>query len=64
VDRSVGMLRIVLEALFLSSSGIRPTLLSQRERLPRMGTTHRKHTSGIRGLAREEYMSYVLGFPL
>jgi hypothetical protein len=42
---------------------IRPTLLGQRERLPRMGTTHRKHMSDLRGLAREVYVSCVSCFP-
>jgi hypothetical protein len=36
---------------------IRPTLLGQRERLPRTEITHRKHTRGVRGLAWEAYVS-------
>jgi hypothetical protein len=45
------------------SSRIRPTLLDQRERLPRTGTAHRKRTSGIRRLVRKAYMLCVSGFP-
>jgi hypothetical protein len=51
MDRSAGMLRIVSGALFLRSSSVRPTLLGQRERLSRMKTTCRKHTSDVRGLS-------------
>jgi hypothetical protein len=43
-------------SFFLESSGIRPTLWSQRERLSHTGTVRRKHTSGVRGLAWEAYM--------
>jgi hypothetical protein len=43
VDWLVGMLRIVLGALFLRSSRVRPTLLGQCERLPRTRTVLRKH---------------------
>jgi hypothetical protein len=39
------------ESLFLRSSGIRPTLWSQRERLPHTGTAYRKRTPGVYGLA-------------
>jgi hypothetical protein len=41
-----------VRALFLRSNNIRPALLGQRERFPRTGTTHRKRTSDIHGLAR------------
>jgi hypothetical protein len=41
-----------------------PTLLGQRERLPRMRTTRRKHTRVVRGLAWEAYMLYWSGFPM
>jgi hypothetical protein len=44
-DRSAGVLEIVLGALFLRSNRIRPTLLGQRERLPRTGIVRRKHMS-------------------
>jgi hypothetical protein len=43
-------------SLFLRSIEFRPTLWSQRKRLTRTRTTHRKHTSDIRGLAWEAYM--------
>jgi hypothetical protein len=49
--------------LFLGSSSIRPTLLGQRERLPCTETARRKRASGVRGLAREAYVSCVLDFP-
>jgi hypothetical protein len=38
---------------FSQEQCIHPTLLMTRERLPRMGTAHRKHTPGVRGLAWE-----------
>jgi hypothetical protein len=38
VDRSVGVLGIMLRTLFLRSSRVRPTLLMARERLPRTWT--------------------------
>jgi hypothetical protein len=44
-------------SLFLGSSEIHPTLWSQRERLPHMGSAHRKCTPGIRGLTWEAYVS-------
>jgi hypothetical protein len=62
-DQSVGVLKIVLGAIFLGSSMIRPTLLGQRERLPRTGTVHRKHTSGVREPTQEAYVTCVSGFP-
>jgi hypothetical protein len=34
------------------------------ERLSRTGTTHRKHTSGVRGLEWEAYVVCWSGFPL
>jgi hypothetical protein len=51
-------------SLFLRSSGIRPTLWSQRERLPRTGTAHRKRTLDVCGLAWEAYMLCLSGFLL
>jgi hypothetical protein len=63
MDQSANMLRIVLGALFLESSRVRPTLLGQRERLPRIGIAHGKRTCGIHGPAQEAYMSCVSGFP-
>jgi hypothetical protein len=53
VDRSADMLRIVLIALFLGSSKVRPTLLGQRERLPCMKTVHEKRVSDVCGLVQE-----------
>jgi hypothetical protein len=38
------------------------TLLMTRERLPRMGTTRRKRTPGVRGLAWEAYVTRWSGF--
>jgi hypothetical protein len=58
------MLWIVLGAIFLGRSEICPNLSVPRERLPRMGTAHRKRTPGIRGLAWEAYVSCWSGFPL
>jgi hypothetical protein len=55
-DHSIG-LGVVSGALFVRSSRDRPTLLVACERLPRIGTTHRKCTSSIRGLAWEAYVS-------
>jgi hypothetical protein len=49
-DRLANMLRILLGALFLRSSRVRPTLFDQR-------------TSGVRGLVQETYMACVPGFP-
>jgi hypothetical protein len=63
-DRSADVLGIVSGALFLRSSRVHPTLLMASERLPRMWTTHINRTCGVRGLAREAYVSCVLGFPL
>jgi hypothetical protein len=50
--------------LFLGSSGIYPNLSAPRERLPRTGTTRKKHTLGVRGLTWEAYVSCWSGFPL
>jgi hypothetical protein len=61
-DRSIGMLGIVSGALFLGGSRVRLMLLMASKRLPHMGTAHRKHTTGIHGLAREAYVSCVSGF--
>jgi hypothetical protein len=63
VDHSA-RLGVVSEALFLESSRVRPMLLVACEMLPRTGTTHRKRTSGVRGLAWEAYVSCWSGFPL
>jgi hypothetical protein len=62
VDRSTGMLGIVIWAIFLKSSRICPTLLSQHGRLSHKRIAHRKCTSDIRGLTRETYVSCVLDF--
>jgi hypothetical protein len=51
------------EPFFLRSSGICPNLSAPRERLSRTGTTHRKHTLGVCGLAWEAYVSCWSGFP-
>jgi hypothetical protein len=64
VDRSAGVLRIVIGALFLESSRVRPTLLDQHERLPCMGTAHGKYTCGVCGPAPGVYVLCVLGFPI
>jgi hypothetical protein len=63
-DRSVGVLGIVLGALFLGSSRVCPILLTASEGLPHTGTAHRKRMSGVCGLTSEAYMSCVLGFLL
>jgi hypothetical protein len=63
-DRLAGVLGIMSGALFLRSSRVRSMLLMASERLPHTGTAHKKRRSGIRGLAREAYMSCVSGFPL
>jgi hypothetical protein len=55
---------IVSGAIFLGSGGIYPNLSVPRERLPCMGTAHRKRTLGVRGLAWEAYVSCWSGFPL
>jgi hypothetical protein len=57
-------LGVVLGALFLGSSMVRLTLLVACERLPRTGTTCRKRTPGVHGLAWEVYVSCWSGFPL
>jgi hypothetical protein len=62
-DRSVGVLGIVSRVFFLRSRRVRPTLLSQRERLPRTKTARRKRTCSIRGPAQESYILCVSGFP-
>jgi hypothetical protein len=55
-DHSAG-LGVVLGALFLRSSRVRPTLLVAYERLPRTGTARRMRTSSVHGLAWEAYVS-------
>jgi hypothetical protein len=49
VDRSDGVLEILSGAFFLRNIRVHPTLLGQRERLPRTGTVHRKHMCDVRG---------------
>jgi hypothetical protein len=49
-DHSAG-LRGGVESTFYREQCICPTLLDQRERLPRTGTARRKRTSGVHGLA-------------
>jgi hypothetical protein len=63
-DQSAGVLEIMLGALFLRSSRVRPTLLMASERLPRVWTARRMRTCGIHCLAWEVYVSCVLGFTL
>jgi hypothetical protein len=62
-DHSAG-LGVMLRALFLRSSRVRPTLLMACERLSHTWTTRRKHTRGIRGLTWEVYVLCVSAFPL
>jgi hypothetical protein len=50
-------LGVVSGALFLESNRLSLTLLMACERLPHMGTVHRKRTSGIRGLTWKAYVS-------
>jgi hypothetical protein len=57
VYRSPGVLWIMSGALFLGNSGISLNLSMTRERLPRTGTTHRKRTPGVCGLAWKVYVS-------
>jgi hypothetical protein len=47
---SLSRVGVVLEALFLGSSRVYPTLWMACERLPRTWTAHSKHTRDIRGL--------------
>jgi hypothetical protein len=49
MDHSAGT-GIMTGALFLGSSRVHPTLLMACERLPRMWTTYKKRTRGVRGL--------------
>jgi hypothetical protein len=62
-DRPAGMLGIISGVLFLESGRVRPTLLSQCERLPHTGTAYGKHTYGVRGPDQEAYVSCVSSFP-
>jgi hypothetical protein len=62
-DHLVG-LGVVSGALFLGNNRVRPMLLVACERLPRMGTAHRKRTPGVRGLAWEAYVLCWLNFLL
>jgi hypothetical protein len=41
----------------LSGLGVCFDFVRASERLSRMGTAHRKHTSGVRGLEWEEYVA-------
>jgi hypothetical protein len=63
MDRSADVPWIGTGALFLGSSSSFQRYWRLCERLTRMGTVHRKLTSGIRGLAWKAYMSCVLCFP-
>jgi hypothetical protein len=63
MDRSAG-LRGGVESTFSQEQWICLTLLGRRERLPCTGTTHRKRTPSVRGLAWEAYVSCWFGFPL
>jgi hypothetical protein len=56
VDHSAG-LGVVSGDLFLGSSRVHPMLLGACERLPHTGTSCKKHTPGVRGLAWEACMS-------
>jgi hypothetical protein len=60
-DRSANVLRIVSGALFLRSSWSIQLYWWLHERLSCTKTVCRKHMSGVRGLAREAYMSCVSG---
>jgi hypothetical protein len=64
VDQSAGVLGIVTGALFLRSSRIRPTSLTQRQRLPCMGTARMKHMGGVRGLLMKSIHVVLIKFPL
>jgi hypothetical protein len=55
-DHSAG-LGVVLEALFLGSSRVCPTLLMACKRLPRTGIARKKRMRGVCGLAQEAYVS-------
>jgi hypothetical protein len=63
-DQSAGVLGIMSGAFFLRSSRVCPTLLMASKRLPRTWTSHKKCACGVRGLAREVYVSCVSGLPL
>jgi hypothetical protein len=64
VDWSADVLGIVLGALFLWSSRVRPTLLMASERLSHTWTACKKCTCGVCGLAQEVYVPCVSGFLL
>jgi hypothetical protein len=57
-------LGVVLGALFLRSSRVRPMLMMACKRLPCTWIARRKRTCGVCGLARKAYVSCVSGFPL
>jgi hypothetical protein len=57
-------LGVVSGALFLGSGRVRPMLLVACERLSSTGTTRRKHTLGVCGLAWEAYVLCWSDFPL
>jgi hypothetical protein len=62
-DRLADVLWIGTESFFLRSSSSVQRCWWLCKMLPHMGTTHRKCTSGVHGLAREAYVSCVSGFP-
>jgi hypothetical protein len=57
-----GGLEVMSGAIFLGRCRVRPMLLMACERLPHTGIAHRKHTSGVCGLAWEAYVSCWLDF--
>jgi hypothetical protein len=59
-----GALWIVSGALLFQEQWACSTLSMTRERLPCTGTTRRKRTRGVRGLAWEAYMACWSGFSL
>jgi hypothetical protein len=63
VDHSAE-LRGGVGSTFSREQCIRPTLLTTRERLPRMKTARRKRTPSVRGLVWKAYMLCWSGFSL
>jgi hypothetical protein len=64
MNRSTDVLLIMSGAVFLRSSGSVHRCWWLHERVRRMGTTRRKRTSGVFGLAWEAYVSYWSDFSL